>query len=470
MSMMLEKARGQRATRGAFVVLAAVGALCGAGASSAMAATITETADAPVFTAGARVDNVLTVTQTATDKVRFHDDAESITSSAPECTPDASTPGDVICKAGGPLGAITINLADGNDQTTLVDVTGTTTQNGGAGDDSLNGGDGSDTLNGGDGVDLLSGGDGADHLDGGAGDDGAMSGGGLDGGAGSDDIHGGDGVDLAIDTDPRKQTLTLDDSADDGFAGEGDNVHSDVEEAATNVGNDTLVGSAADNLLFGDEGNDTITGGAGQDILIGADGNDVIRAQDGIADTISCGSGTDDVFADAIDVLFDDPDPAVDDHCENVHLPAPAGGSGSGGSTPPPAATTSGTGTTTGTGTATFSGTGTAPKDPRLAPRSVSVLVAARDRTRPYRFTIRGTVALPAGVTKATGCAGGTVKVTGMRGAKIAFAKTAKLEQDCTYSVTATITRKGRVKIGARFSGNGALTAKASLTRTVRAG
>jgi Ca2+-binding RTX toxin-like protein len=467
MSTMLEKARGQLARRGALVVLAAVGALCG-GASSAMAATVGGSADAPVFISTAGVDNVLTVTQTAPNKVRFHDDAESITSATLDCAPDSSTPGDVICAAGGLLGAITINLGDGNDQTTLVDVAGATTQNGGDGDDSLNGGDGSDTLNGGDGSDLLSGADGADHLDGGAGDDDAASGGGLDGGAGADDIHGGDGVDLVINTDTRDQTLTLDDSADDGFAGEGDNVHSDVEKAATNTGNDTLVGSGADNLLFGDEGNDTITGGAGQDVLVGAGGNDVIRARDGIADTIACGSGTDEVFADAIDVLFDDPDPAVSDHCENVHLPAATGGSGGAGSTPPPAATTSATGTATGTGTAIASGA--APTDPRLAPRSVSMLVAARDSTRPYRFTIRGAVSLPAGVTKATACAAGSVKVTGRRGLKIAFAKTARLRRDCTYSVTATITRRGRVKITARFSGNGALTAKSSLTRTVRAG
>jgi hypothetical protein len=48
--------------------------------------------------------------------------------------------------------------------------------------------------------------------------------------------------------------------------------------------------------------------------------------------------------------------------------------------------------------------------------------------------------------------------------------RSAKLKKDCTYAVTATITRKGRVKITARFSGNSALTAKSSLTRTIRAG
>jgi Ca2+-binding RTX toxin-like protein len=469
MSMMLEKARGQRATRGAFVVLAAVGALGIGGASSAMAATVGGTASAPVFIGGAG-DNVLTVTQEAPGKVRFHDAAESITSGTLDCAADTSTPEDVICTTGGLLGSITINLGDGNDQTTLMDITGATTQNGGAGDDSLNGGDGSDSLNGGDGADQLSGNDGADQLDGGAGDDG------LDGGAGADDIHGGDGVDSVSHTDPADQTLSLDDNANDGIASEGDNVHSDVEDGNTNMGHDTLVGSASANNLLGDDGNDDITGGGGADVLQGVAGNDTIRAQDGVKDIIACGPGDDVVFADSIDTIIDnhDPDPMLSDQCETVHLAAATGGGSSSSSgSPPGTTTTTGTGTTTAPGTtAAASGTptGTAPKDPRVAARSVSMLVAPRDRTRPYKFTIRGAVSLPAGVTKATACATGSVKVTGKRGLKTAFVRTAKLKKDCTYAVTATITRKGRVKITALFSGNSALTAKSSLTRTIRAG
>ena len=94
-----------------------------------------------------------------------------------------------------------------------------------------------------------------------------------------------------------------------------------------------------------------------------------------------------------------------------------------------------------------------------------------RHRKRPYKFTIKGAVGMPAGVTKAKGCASGAVKVTGKRGTKDAFApKIAKLKKDCTYSVTVFLTRKGRVKLAARFSGNSVLKAKSSLTRTVRAG
>jgi hypothetical protein len=41
------------------------------------------------------------------------------------------------------------------------------------------------------------------------------------------------------------------------------------------LGNDTLIGSALDNVLFGDEGEDVITGGAGLDTIHGGDGVDI---------------------------------------------------------------------------------------------------------------------------------------------------------------------------------------------------
>jgi Ca2+-binding RTX toxin-like protein len=525
---MLKKSQGQLATRGALAVLAAVGAVCIGGASSAMAATVGGTAADPVFTADPGVGDNLAVIRTAPGVVIFDDGVEPVTSTTPGCAVDTPTPGKVTCTVIGEVGNITINLDDGNDTTTLTNVIGTTTQNGGAGDDNLGGGEGDDTLDGGDGADNVNGGDGTNSLDGGAGDDT------LSGGAGADDIHGGDGVDLAIQTAMADQTLSLDDLPDDGAGGEGDNIHSDVENASTNVGNDKIVGSDADNLLSGDTGDDNITGGGGQDILVGADGNDVIHAQDGVADMISCGPGTDEAFVDSIDTVNEDP--AADDHCETVHtvvppvtrpvdaLPTVSFVSPAEGATLPVGSTVVtinasddkgiskvtlfdggkvvGTDTTApynitysptaadvGSHTLVATATDTADQSASalrkvtvgastggsattaVAPKSVSATVLPkRDRKRPYKFTIKGAVGLPAGVTKAQGCASGTVKVTGKRGLKTAFTKTAKLKKDCTYSVTATVTRKGRVKITARFSGNSALKAKSSLTRTVRAG
>jgi len=324
------------------------------------------------------------------------------------------------------------------------------------------GADGNDHLNGGGDADNLNGGDGNDNLDGGAGDDL------LSGGIGSDDLLGGSGIDFADLSVPDNQSLTLDDARNDGANGENDNVHSDVEDANTNIGDDRIVGSAEANILFGDEGNDDITGGGGEDTLIGAGGNDSIRAEDGIVDTIACGPGTDELFADANDIVIDQPnaDPALDERCETVHRPAATTGGG-----------TSGSGTGSGTsvsGTPVPTPTGAAPVvvPALVAPLSVSAIVSPkRDRKRPYTFTIKGVVVLPAGVTKAQGCGSGTVKVTGKRGLKNAFApKTVRLKKDCTYSATVTVTRKGRVKLAARFSGNSALKAKSSPTRTVRAG
>jgi Ca2+-binding RTX toxin-like protein len=464
MSMMLEKARGQRATRGAFVVLAAVGALCGAGASSAMAAEISGTGDEPVFTAGMGIANVLTVRQTASDTIVFHDGAEAITvapATVADCTASA---GDVTCVApSGMVFSVTTNLGNNNDTTDFPGLTGSIVQVGGAGNDTLgaseqassrnamDGGAGNDTLAGGPGDDTLAGGDGDDNLNGGAGTDYLLP------GTGNDDVRGGTGgteSDTVFVEPTETVTIRLDNQRNDGVAGE-DFIHDDVEEVGGSLGNDTLVGSQFNNFLYGDEGNDDITGGGGADTLQGGDGNDTIHAQDGIADTISCGPGDDIVFADSSDIILDDTDPDPLVRCEKVIFTLEIiGGT-------PTTGTTAGSGTTSGTGTtAAASGTVTAPKDPRAAARSVSMLVAPRDRTRPYKFTIRGAVSLPAGVAKAAACATGSVKVTGKRGLKTAFVRTAKLKKDCTYAVTATITRKGRVKITARFS----------LTRTIRAG
>ena len=101
-------------------------------------------------------------------------------------------------------------------------------------------------------------------------------------------------------------------------------------------GADTIDGGAGDDDIDAGYGDDTITGGPGRD-RISADlrsggcgplwcdlpfGNDTIYARDGEADSISCGSGQDTVYADAVDVVAGD--------CEQVirgsaPAPAPAG-------------------------------------------------------------------------------------------------------------------------------------------------
>ena len=77
--------------------------------------------------------------------------------------------------------------------------------------------------------------------------------------AGPDTISGGDGNDT-VDFSQRTQPLTigLDGVADDGEAGEGDNVQPDVEGVIGGSDGDTLIGSSAANFLDGRDGQDTI--------------------------------------------------------------------------------------------------------------------------------------------------------------------------------------------------------------------
>lgn len=254
---------------------------------------------------------------------------------------------------------------------------GNDTIRGGAGNDpDINGGDGSDQLSGDDGDDTIYGGAGNDSEDGGNGDD---LFGGSDADAGADDIHGGPGTDkLDLDAHATGATITLDDAADDGVPGEGDNVHSDIENVYGTRGGDTIIGSAAGNVLDGGFGPDTIRGGAGDDTITGntepdalfgeagndtlyggdgddkvdggpgtdslygdysscsgfgcAGGNDQIFARDGEADAVNCGAGADTAQVDAVDTVGQDGFQL----CETVDRPAPAPGP-----TPGPAPTPS---------------------------------------------------------------------------------------------------------------------------------
>lgn len=75
-------------------------------------------------------------------------------------------------------------------------------------------------------------------------------------------------------------------------------------------GNDILYGYGAADALSGGSGSDSIYGGLGQDTISGGSGGDFIDdGNDGVRDTIDCGSGTDTVRADDVDILYG---------CENV--------------------------------------------------------------------------------------------------------------------------------------------------------
>jgi len=180
----------------------------------------------------------------------------------------------------------------------------------------LTGTSGEDVVCGFGGRDKLFGLEGDDVLVGGAGDDE------LIGALGDDALQGGDGSDLADygeRTDP--VTVTVGSGADDGVAGEADDVHADVERVrggsaddrltagagrarlAGGPGADVLVGSPVNDHLFGLGGADELEGLAGNDELHGDDGDDSLRALDGHRDRLVCGADLDSRQADPVDVI-----------------------------------------------------------------------------------------------------------------------------------------------------------------------
>ena len=240
----------------------------------------------------------------------------------------------------------------------------------------VTGGEANDVLVGGPGPDELEGGPGGDELRGRMGRDR------LEPGPGADIVEGGGGRDR-VDYRNHDVAVSVDFDVvpDDGAPGEGDLVMGDVEDVLGTAFGDTLTGSADANRLEGRGGDDTLDGGAGEDELDGGAGADTIRADDGAADTVQCGTETDTVAADLLD--------AVDADCEVATRPAPPSPPPPTPDPPaPPAGPAPGPGPTPGGTPAPR--TPAAPRDTtapraalRLAPRpSLTRLLRARSRLR----------------------------------------------------------------------------------------
>jgi Ca2+-binding RTX toxin-like protein len=136
-----------------------------------------------------------------------------------------------------------------------------------SGNDNLAGGGSQGiTLFGGLGNDTLAGGLGPDTLSGGGGNDWFLEASGTTSGA--DVFIGSSGIDT-IDFSSRTAGVvcSLDASADDGEAGEGDTVSADIENILGGAGADTLTGSASNNIITGGAGADIVHGGAGLDTM-----------------------------------------------------------------------------------------------------------------------------------------------------------------------------------------------------------
>ncbi len=194
-------------------------------------------------------------------------------------------------------------------------------------------------------------------LDGGLGNDT------LAGGAGPDSLIGGAGIDSAeywLRTVP--VNVTLDGTANDGAAGEGDNVSTEAVRGGS--GGDRLTGGGDANQLYGGPGDDILDGGAGVDDLRGDSGADLLTTRDAVADNAACGTEADVLTADLVDVAGGD--------CETVNRAAYDSGSG-GGTDPAPDPGTDpapdpGTGTTPEPGTDPAPDPGTGGTDPAPDP------------------------------------------------------------------------------------------------------
>ena len=269
--------------------------------------------------------------------------------------------------------ASTITVSAGSGQDTLngyseegstVDVLngggGDDTMYGAGGDDVLHGGEGNDTVSGSGGNDLVfgdggndvvRGGAGNDTEDGGPGDDriGFSPGVSHDDDQGADNVRGGDGADrLTLEDHAGGMTINLDGQANDGSAGEGDNIASDIEQIDGTDGNDVFIGSpgtdklyggsgnddmhgaggdddvyggSGDDRVYGDAGNDQVAGATGSDVVDGGPGVDQLSgdiasctfscsfdpdqlfARDGERDTVDCGGGADEAHVDGLDIV-----------------------------------------------------------------------------------------------------------------------------------------------------------------------
>ena len=117
-------------------------------------------------------------------------------------------------------------------------------------------------------------------------------------------LQGDAGSDLADYPRSAPVSLSIGDGANDGEAGESDDIQADVERLRGGSANDTLTGDGGPNVIHGAAGNDQINGNAGNDVLYGQAGDDTIDALDGptYSDRLSCGTENDTTTSDAPDV------------------------------------------------------------------------------------------------------------------------------------------------------------------------
>jgi Calx-beta domain len=122
-------------------------------------------------------------------------------------------------------------------------------------------------------------------------------------------------------------------------------------------------------------------------------------------------------------------------------------------------------------------GTGTgviANDDPAQVKPGLRLSVTRRDRRAPYRFTAKGSLVLPSGVTPADGCIG-SVRISYESGGKTIASDLAGLDSNCKFKLSTVFEnrrhiKKGRLTVHARFLGNRFLLPKSPAPKKARAG
>lgn len=119
---------------------------------------------------------------------------------------------------------------------------------------------------------------------------------------GPTDVSGGGGQDTVTYRSRAFQatattgvTIKLDDAANDGGTGEGDNVRTDLEHVIGSIRNDQLSGSSGPDILEGELGADSFTGNGGADSFL---------LRDGVRDNLPCTDGNDKIDKDLKDPRF----------------------------------------------------------------------------------------------------------------------------------------------------------------------
>jgi len=131
-----------------------------------------------------------------------------------------------------------------------------------------------------DGTNRLTGGEGPDRLNGGIGVANVIS-----GEAGDDGVFGS----------LRDDTLSGGPGADSVFGDDG------IDALSGDAGDDSMHGGSGDDRLDGGDGGDSLNGDSGSDDVLGGAGDDQITADDGYADTLDGGDGTDRGYVDSWD-------------------------------------------------------------------------------------------------------------------------------------------------------------------------